>query len=201
MIPFQASSNFQQLRDQIQKQLAANSFGLLPTVATNSNLITQNNLPPYYAQYYSTASEQRLFVNINNSITSIKFGESGSLVEGAWTAYHNTSTIVGWSAFTTKLIYYKVIGNLVFVSFNITGTSNATSVSFTLPYASASGVLFNTCIRTYDNGSYTTTGGLLDLAADGSSTVVCYLDMTGSAASWTGSGNKAVSGQFWYIKA
>jgi len=57
--------------------------------------------------------------------------------EGVWANYSAVSTIVGWSSFTTKLIYTKKIGKTVFVSFFLHGVSNATTISFTLPYKSS----------------------------------------------------------------
>ena len=41
----------------------------------------------------------------------------------AWTDYSATSTIVGWSSYTTKSIFYKKIGKLVFVQFVISGVA------------------------------------------------------------------------------
>ena len=113
--------------------------------------------------------------------------------ETAWTDYSATSTIVGWSSFTTKQIYYKDIGKTRFVTFILYGTSNSTSVTFTVPSASSNTVATNNGIRVIDNG---TEGpiGLMGLS-ENSSTVTCYRSQL---AAWTSSGVKLVSGQFTY---
>jgi hypothetical protein len=56
--------------------------------------------------------------------------------EGVWADYSAVSTIVGWASFTTKKVSTKRIGKLVFVWFDIEGTSNTTGEStISLPYA------------------------------------------------------------------
>jgi hypothetical protein len=115
--------------------------------------------------------------------------------ETDWTDYSATSTIVGWASFTDKQIYTKKIGNTVFVSFRIEGTSNETSTSFTLPYTSSNTVRINGCAVTADAGAFTTTGGRIYF--DGNSTTVTLSkDMAGAA--WTNSGTKIIVGQLFY---
>jgi hypothetical protein len=70
--------------------------------------------------------------------TTVAHDSSSDIEDVPWQDYSASSTIVGWSSFTTKWIYYKKVGKTVFVSFYIQGTSNATTASFTLPYNSAS---------------------------------------------------------------
>lgn len=119
---------------------------------------------------------------------------SGTIVaENAWTDYSATSTIVGWSSYTTKLIYYKDIGKTRFMYVHIDGTSNSTSTSFTLPSACTNTMSFGGQIRTDDNGN-TNLGHYVLLA--NTSTVNCYYGV--SAAAWTASGTKRLLGQFTY---
>jgi hypothetical protein len=117
--------------------------------------------------------------------------------EGVWTDYSATSTIVGWSSFTTKKIYVKKIGKIVFCAFSIGGTSNSTSASFTVPYTSASTGPIETAIRTQDNGGTAVTG-LLDI---GVSSTTVDLFPTMAAGVWANSGTKSIWGQFWYESA
>ncbi|KKN36236.1 hypothetical protein LCGC14_0775660 [marine sediment metagenome] len=114
-----------------------------------------------------------------------------------WTDYGGTSTIVGWAATPTKNIWYKKIGNLVFVNYYITGTSNATNVTFTLPYTTKNSTQANiaSAARVTDNGTLSGTSGLLYLTAN-SNTAAVYTGW--DAAAWTNSGTKTVQGQFWY---
>ena len=58
-----------------------------------------------------------------------------------WIDISNTSTIVGFSSFTTKIIYYKVLDSkTLIVKVNLQGTSNATTLTFTIPFTSANTV-------------------------------------------------------------
>lgn len=126
---------------------------------------------------------------------------AGDIYTGAqWQDYSASSTIVGWSSFTKKIIQYKQVGKIVFVSFYLEGTSNSTSVSFTLPFTSAAapdnqgGVYF----ATQDNSLGLTTAGRFYMSA-GTSTVNCNKDM--GAGAWTASGTKGVQGNFWFQTA
>jgi len=83
------------------------------------------------------------------------------------------------------------------VQFNLQGTSNSTSISFTVPYIQQNNVDMYEAIRARNNGgSYSI--GLAYLNAN-SSNLICYLDadLTG----WTASGNKRVMGNFVYESA
>jgi len=127
---------------------------------------------------------------------------TGDVYTAAWTDYAGTSTITGWSSFTSnrKLIYYKKIGKLVFVTFLLEGTSNATSVSFTLPYTAMTDagnlMEYGGCMtEVIDNGSSVTTACKIRMDAN-TSTVLCYTNMATGA--WTGSGTKSVRGSFWF---
>ena len=91
---------------------------------------------------------------------------AGSLDYTALTDYSSTSTIVGWSAYTTKQIKYKMIGSVYFVFFNIAGTSNSTTTYFTLPITlSANWVIHRSICRGVDNGTPTIVYGRLPSGA------------------------------------
>lgn len=115
--------------------------------------------------------------------------------EISWVDYSGTSTITGWSAYTTKLIFYKKIGQTVFVTFQIEGTSNTTTAFFTVPVAEANTVQTNVCVYGIDNGTVIANGSLARMEVD-ASTITCYKGMAGGP--WTNSGTKVVSGQLVY---
>lgn len=119
---------------------------------------------------------------------------TGNIYTVVNTDYSATSTITGWSSFTTKSIYYSTIGKKMFVVFNIAGTSNATTVSFTLPY-SASVNTRNGSALIQDNGTNSTTPGLVQMLSS-SNTVTVYKDCSMSGTAFTNSGAKAVYGSF-----
>lgn len=113
-----------------------------------------------------------------------------------WTDYSATSTVTGWSSYTTKAISYSRVGNLVYVAFFISGTSNSATTSFTLPHTSALGLtLYVSLGRAMDNGAYLDKG-MMGLS-NGAAVVNCYTAMAGTA--FTASGSKVVAGEFWYV--
>lgn len=117
--------------------------------------------------------------------------------EGAWTDYSGTSTITGWSSYTQKQLHYKTIGNNVFVVFQLTGTSNSTNTSFTLPFSrTGAPTNLNIPILAKNNGSQISTA--LGFLVASTNTVNFYIDMDGNG--WTGSGTKDIRGFFVYEK-
>lgn len=140
-----------------------------------------------------------------NSLVAGTLTASGNLIASsdlysvAWTDYGSTSTITGWAASPTANIWYKKLGSLVFVNFSISGTSNSTSSSFTLPYTSKNST--NAYVRGLgwgtDNG--TDISGMAFGLNYNDNTVNIFKDATTTA--WTNSGTKVCRGQFWYEAA
>jgi len=123
-------------------------------------------------------------------------GATGDCGCGSWVDYSATSTIVGWSAFTNKYIRYQECTDKIFVTFYLSGTSNSTSTTFTLPVAMASGfVQLMLLHRGTDNGTVAAGRYYLNGSA---STVIGASDVAGSA--WTSSGSKTFCGEFFYEK-
>jgi hypothetical protein len=120
---------------------------------------------------------------------------SSDLYNVPWTNHFSLSTKVGWASFIVSEIYYKRLGNLVFVDFVIWGTSGGTNgaiATFTLPYAVSKTV--EDFLHAMNNGSWVTAAMF---SVSGGSDVVNLWTTTG-AGGWTPTGNKRVSGQFWY---
>jgi hypothetical protein len=118
------------------------------------------------------------------------------------TDYTATSTIVGWSSFTSgrKFIYYKGLGKGNWVWFWLEGTSNSTSATFTLPFSASAGATtypkFGAALlETTDNGVAAVSAGQAVMNG-GSNTVTCYVN-NNIATNWTALGTKIVAGQFW----
>ncbi len=118
----------------------------------------------------------------------------------AWTDYSSSTTVTGFSSTVTKEVYYKKIGNLVFVHFCITGTSNATSLSFTLPDNPVIGTAEN-CWGTgtaLDNGAAVDSGCHITGVAGTGTFNVSKTCTQATLNNWTGSGTKKASGTFFY---
>lgn len=96
----------------------------------------------------------------------------------------------GFSSTTSDVLRYSREGNIVTCEFNIQGTSNATTFTFTLPFTAKTSIE-RSGFCGLDNTSRTGVDPRIDLAAT-SATATVYKDLTGAA--WTGSGTKAVNG-------
>lgn len=111
-----------------------------------------------------------------------------------WVDYSATSTIVGWTSFTTKHIRYKISHKKIFVTFYLAGTSNSATTSFTVPTAmTANFVELMLVHRGLDNGVAVIGRYYLDAST---TTVVGNVDISGGG--WTASGTKIFSGEFFY---
>lgn len=146
-----------------------------------------------------------IFVNVQNGfeldelhdvlITSPVVGDTlkfdGSLwknvVENNWVDYSATSTIVGWSSFTTKSIQVLNVNNkYLIVHIYIDGVSNSPSASCTIPNNATSRTDF-AGVRCANNGSFATTPAVLYILS-GSNNIVFNLNNSGTG--FTASGNK-----------
>ncbi len=114
-----------------------------------------------------------------------------------FTDYSATSTVAGWAATPTVYIFVQKLGRMVTVSFNITGTSNATTSTFTLPDAVSSTNGYITPSIVVDNGTTQTVLGRIRLTT-GSATIAVDKTVNGSGG-WTASGTKTVNGFFTYF--
>ena len=114
-----------------------------------------------------------------------------------WTDYGATSVISGFAPAPTVNIWYKKVGNLVFLNFVIEGTSNAVSFAFTLPYTLVNDTNFTVraACRTVDNGVVSVEGGYVEIGPN-SATATVYFQWNGTL--WTAAGAKQAGGQFWF---
>lgn len=113
-----------------------------------------------------------------------------------WTDYSATTTVTGFSVFTTKVVYYKRVGRLVFVWYAIRGTSNATTFTFTLPITPKSLYSYGHRMPVYGEDAGSALASPAALEWNNTTTVTLYGNL--AAAAWTGSGVKASIGSFVY---
>jgi hypothetical protein len=162
------------LKDESASSTAANRFALSADITLAADQVA-------VVQYDSTSSRWRAIAFV------------GGVLETSWTDYSASSTVTGWSSFSTKQIYYKDIGKTRFVQILIDGTSNSTSTSLTLPSASSNTADYRGPIRTDDNSTINIGHFALD---KNSSTVNAYYGP--SASAWTASGTKRLLGTIIY---
>jgi hypothetical protein len=111
---------------------------------------------------------------------------------GDWVDYSDDSTIVGWSSLTTKIVLYKYLSSDLMVIFaQITGTSDSTTASFTLPIENNNGFGMQFQLNVINNGGANV--GRCSVSPD-SDVVDVRSNVT--ASTFTASGTKGVLGQF-----
>lgn len=126
--------------------------------------------------------------------SGVKWAAGGA---GTFTDYSATSTVSGWAATPTVSVFVFKIGRLVTVSFHITGTSNATTASFTVPDAvNATFTILVPCAVT-DNGASQAAAGRIRTAT--SSATINLDKALNASGGWTSSGTKTISGSFSYF--
>ena len=105
---------------------------------------------------------------------------------GTWTSY--TTTLTGFSGTPTQAMTYVVIGKILILDISISGTSNATGFTFTLPFAALDKRSY--FIGKTDGGVSNTLGHAQTVAT--STTVNCYSNTT--IGTWTALGTKGLTG-------
>lgn len=141
-----------------------------------------------------------LINEFNGSIdnTNIKAGAAiafSKLAADAWTAH--SATLGGFSGTPTQANYFLKIGRLVVLMVNIQGTSNATALTFTLPYAAARTENVNGIMVCTDNG--TTTNDPPRIALVGTTTANAFKTLSGTT--WTNANGKGLEGMMFYESA
>jgi hypothetical protein len=137
-------------------------------------------------------------LNINKLALNGYAAVTGNIYTSALTDYSSSVSIVGFSSFSTKQVFYKKIGNLVYLWLHLVGVSNDNGLYITLPFES--GVSVGTdypilaCFANFDG---TETLGIIQ--AYSSTDIVIFPDLGGS--DWPLTGTKAISGCFFYEAA
>lgn len=105
---------------------------------------------------------------------------------------YEPASITGWSSTTISYHRLTIEGRTAIVRFIVGGTSNATTVSWTMPVTSANLSTLEACsqLRSVDNS--VSIDDSIAQVLQNSSTLTCFL--SNSVAAWTGSGSKTVRG-------
>lgn len=112
-------------------------------------------------------------------------------LSGAWSTW--SPTWGGFSVSPTVGAYYVKIGKTVICQITTTGhgTSNATSLTFTLPFTSSKSLIVCGTGLPHNNGAFSTNPIRIDVAAS-SATATVYRTLQGDV--WTNSGAKSFYG-------
>ena len=128
------------------------------------------------------------------SQNAVKTYADTKVTQNTWVDYSATSTIVGWSSFTVKNIRYYVVGKIVTVFYQLNGTSNSTTTTFTLPFANANNNVFYPNAYTNNGVSGVATGRTRILSGDSFATMA--IDWSNTA--FSASGTKTAAGTIIY---
>jgi hypothetical protein len=129
-----------------------------------------------------------------NAVVSDPFYSYAANPQGYPRGFNYTPTFTGFSANPATSVYFSVQGTVVTCVFypGSNGTSNANSLTMSLPIAVGSGVW--TAMRGFDNGVDVTNSAM---GLPSGSTLTVYKDWAGGG--WTTSGAKQASGTITYI--
>lgn len=138
----------------------------------------------------------------DGSVTPAKL-QSGTGSSWTPTDYSGSATVVGWSSTTTKQIRYIQTGKVVKMFIYITGTSNSTSTTISLPVAPSTHLTFFEApyALAQDNGSFKTAAPRysIDNSSGAATIVTFYTDTAGTT--WTASGTKSIRAMVQYEAA
>jgi hypothetical protein len=191
------------------------TYVLISTVGGGASVTmhTQGNGAGIFLNTTGSGSGISLNTGIGGSIT-LTAGTSANITLGVTTStnhvqvnaeiytdqfqQYSSTTITGFSSLEQQQICYKKLGRTVHVWFNLNGTSNATSTSFTVPYSADDDIeyYFGDAYGVINNGFALTNPGCCRIQS-GSSTLV-EIFTSSAQGSWTASNQKAVCGYLCY---
>ena len=147
---------------------------------------TSSMLSSYLRKADTSSLSSRINTKLNISDTTV------FLRKGTWTDYSGTSTITGWSSYTTKLIQYEITDKIMRVMVQIEGTGSGATTSFTLPLnASAWGTQYF-ILQTQNNT--TQSASVATVSANGNTVTVS--NSASTTPSWSNAVQRNVRGQF-----
>lgn len=114
------------------------------------------------------------------------------IAANSWVDYSSTSTIVGFATITTRELRYLIIGNVAIYYFNIQGTSNSSTFTFTIHTNHNGNIYFNGSGYTLNNTTSNNPSRML--ISNASNVITLAPALTGG--SWSASGGKGCSGIF-----
>lgn len=122
----------------------------------------------------------------------------------SWATTTITPSKTGWSSTTRNVWQYIQVGKMVWLYFDVAGTSNSTSTSVTLPIAARSISATNSFEGSYglgiDNTSTVVTQPRWSISIS-VSTTLCTFFTSYAGGGWTASGTKQITGYIIYEAA
>ena len=128
----------------------------------------------------------------NSTTLRLTIDKSGDVYSVGLTDYYSSSTVNGLANLSETKIWYKRIGNLVWVHVDLAGDSDGTAFNVTLPY--------NTVHRLKAVGKGIDAGTSTFVSCDLGPTdnFLEFFPSAGASGSWTNSSTRGIDIQFWY---
>jgi hypothetical protein len=172
-------------------------FTLAPrfsSVTAQQPLVTDANkdlISITYAAFKTSLSLSKADVGLSN-VDNVQQFPAASVTMNV--DFSVAAAVTGFSSLTSNVAVYSRVGSLVFVQIAFQGQSDATTITFNLPFQAASACQWLGAAVT-NNGVTSNTPGMISFPA-GSTTGACYRDRT--LTNWTASGIKTFIVQFFY---
>jgi hypothetical protein len=176
------------------------AYPSVTNIFQNNSLIDSVQCNQNFSDILSGVADGTKDVNIVNLTVAGSASVAGDVYTHSYSDYYSSSTVLGWA--TTGLsgnIYYKKVGKTVTVQYSITGTSTATTSSFTLPYNyNSAAILPNVRYlgSTYISSSLASTSRVGVVTLSNNNLVNCYKTYSGGV--WSNVDTKSVQGTLIY---
>jgi hypothetical protein len=163
--------------------------------------LTQSSTVKYFVVLSSTYSNPNTTVTayggtdytLANAAISANYHSYAVNPQGYPTWFNFNANYTGFSSIGSSVAKFSMVGTIIFVRMFVTGTSNATTLTATLPIASPNTV--DCPVVAIDNNVQQGSPGLAEIAFT-STTVNFYKNY--SAGTWTASSTKSINGMIQY---
>jgi len=166
---------------------------------SNGTLLNATQCNTNFTDLLSGITDGTKDFNVNSYSAAGSMCVAGDVYTKEYSSYYASSTVTGWTAAVSGHINYKKFGKLVTVDFYLTGTSNATTASFTLPYSCNAATIFSNLhipVHAYDSKSDEVGHGKI-----ASSNVFHVYNGPTSGTTFVNSGTKFIHGVLVYESA
>lgn len=158
-------------------QVGAYTTGQVDTLLTGKeNTITAGTTAQYYRGDKSFQTLDKNAVGLNNVdntsdlnkpiSTATQTALDNKITQNTWVDISLTSTITGFSSFTTRQIQYLIDGNQGTLACNLIGASNSGLLEFNLPFNIGSRSLVSISARVQNSGTVQNTAGFVLISAN-----------------------------------